>query len=247
MAHSTDELMDFALHLIKEAESRGTQLRLLGGLAIYANAPHGANLPALQRSYADLDFAVTRKGAKVLNSVFSDQGWQDDHYFNALHGGTRLLYFYQNTLQADIFIGTFAQCHQLELEKRLKLSSPTLPLADLLLTKLQIRQLNEKDVQDIFALLYDHDFEQMGSSEPVDLKYITALASNDWGWYTTLHDNLVQLRPLVKEKLPAKAQNGCLAASIKYARLLKPHPKACAGNCATRLVVVCSGMKNLKK
>jgi hypothetical protein len=123
MAHPTDELLELGLRLIGEAEERGAPLRLLGGLAIYVNAPQGARLPGLERSYADLDFAVGRKGAKALNAAFSGQGWQDDHYFNALHGATRLLYTYQDSLQADIFVGTFAQCHQLELEKRLGLSA----------------------------------------------------------------------------------------------------------------------------
>ncbi len=201
MAYATGELVGLALRLVEEAEQRGAQLRLLGGLAIYLNAPEGAGLPELQRSYGDVDFVVNQKGAKALNAAFSSQGWQDDHYFNALHGASRLLYYYQDSLQADIFIGAFEQCHRLDLEKRLKLHKPTLPLADLLLTKLQIHQLNAKDVQDVFALLYDHGFKQDSGSEPIDMAYIARLGGEDWGWYTTLHDNLDQLVTLAGEKL----------------------------------------------
>lgn len=205
MPYATGELVGLALRLVEEAERRGAQLRLLGGLAVYLTAPQGARLPELQRSYGDVDFAVNQKGAKALNAAFISQGWQDDHYFNALHGASRLLYYYQDSLQADIFIGAFAQCHRLDLEKRLKLSKPTLPLADLLLTKLQIHQLNAKDVQDVFALLYDHGFTQDGDIESIDRAYITGLAGEDWGWYTTLHDNLDQLLALAGEKLSGES------------------------------------------
>jgi len=226
MAYTTDELLNFGLQLVEEAEKRGSQLRLLGGLAFYVNAPQGAHLPELQRSYNDLDFVVSRKGAEALNPVFFGQGWQDNHYFNALHGTTRRLYFYQESLQADIFIGTFTQCHKLDLEKRLKLSSPTIPLADLLLIKLQIHQLNTKDVQDIFALLYDHDFNQGGSSEPIDLAYITSIAANDWGWYNTLHDNLEQLSMLVGEKLQGEAAERVHERIEKLRQAIEDAPKS---------------------
>jgi hypothetical protein len=226
MAYATEELAELALRLVEEAERRGAQLRLLGGLAVYMNAPKGARLPELQRSYGDVDFVVNLKGAKVLNAVFSSQGWQDDHYFNALHGATRLLYYYQYSLQADIFIGAFAQCHKLELEKRLKLSSPTLPLADLLLTKLQIHQLNAKDVQDVFALLYDHGFRQDSGSEPIDLPYITGLAGEDWGWYTTLHDNLDQLVTLVGEILDEESAERVSGRLEELRAALEATPKS---------------------
>jgi hypothetical protein len=55
--------------------------------------------------------------------------------------------------------------HTIDLRDRFELDDATLPLADLLLTKLQIVQLNEKDVLDILALLADHELDPSENPE----------------------------------------------------------------------------------
>jgi hypothetical protein len=57
----------------------------------------------------------------------------------------------------DIFLGTFNMCHSLNLEGRMEQEPLTLPLSDLLLTKLQIVKLNPKDALDSLVLLGDHE------------------------------------------------------------------------------------------
>lgn len=202
MTYRAEELSNLAKALIQEAEKSGAQLRLLGGLAFFLESPHAAGLPSLQRTYKDLDFAVDKKGARVIPDVFRKQGWEEDRHFNALHGRTRLLFYYQQDLQADVFIGEFEQCHTIDLDGRLSQAPVTLPLADLLLTKLQIHQMNTKDSQDIFTLLLDHDFSEGPSQGGIDLSRVLDLTSKDWGWYTTLHDNLEKLEGLLPGQLP---------------------------------------------
>ncbi len=195
MAASRDRLVEMAECLIREAEQRGADLRLLGGLAFYITCPRATGLPGLSRDYQDLDFAVNKKGARPLVGVFTRCGWEPDRHFNALHGQNRMLFTHPDQVQADIFIGAFEQCHRLDLEKDLSLSAPTLPVTDLLLTKLQIHQVNAKDIQDIYTLLVDHT-PKMDSPGPqdIDLGRVTELTSEDWGWYTTIHDNLQTLQ-----------------------------------------------------
>ncbi|MCL4562029.1 MAG: hypothetical protein M1281_15645 [Chloroflexi bacterium] len=190
MEYTTEQLCDLAMKLIEEAERKGAKLRLLGGVAVYLSSPQAAARPELSRHYQDLDFAVDKRGSRVLPAVFASQGWEPDRYFNALHGRTRLLFFYQGEIQADVFIEVFEQCHRLEFEPRLGENPATLSLADLLLTKLQIHQLNAKDVKDIYTLLLDHEARAHGGADQINLDTITSLAGQDWGWYTTLHDNL---------------------------------------------------------
>jgi hypothetical protein len=209
MGYSAEELCSLGLKLVQEAEVRKSKLRLLGGIAVYLSSKEAAVKPALQREYKDLDFAVNRKGVRALAEVFTAQGWEEDRHFNALHGQDRLLFYYHEELQADIFISRFEQCHLLNLENRLELNSPTLPLADLLLTKLQIHQLNPKDVSDIFTLLLGHAVEghQPGdgrASKQIDLTYIGQLTGTDWGWYTTVHDNLATLEELLPKFLDSE-------------------------------------------
>lgn len=192
MSYSTEQLLKLGSDLIKEAEQNGAPLRLLGGIAYYLNSPEARKLPQFTRVYKDLDFAVSSKGARYITKVFRKYGWTDDQQFNALHGATRMLFYYGENLdlQVDIFVGVFEQCHTLNFEKRLDLTSPTIPLADLLMTKLEIHQLNKKDVLDIVMLLYDHDFGLTSPKEKADLGYLIQITSSDWGWYTTIHDNL---------------------------------------------------------
>ncbi len=201
MGLPSDQLVDLGTKLVQEAEQHHIQLRLLGGIAIYIDAPQASRQPGLARAYKDLDFAVNRKGSGHLEGIFQGQGWKADAFFNARHGETRLLFYYDDTIQADIFISVFQQVHTLELEKRLQLASPTLPISDLLLTKLQIRQLNTKDVQDILALVTDHDFGLGSPAERPELEHLLDLTSHHWGWYTTVHDNLEALRQLSAEIL----------------------------------------------
>lgn len=201
MSYSTEQLISLAMDLIKEAEQHGAPLRLLGGIAFYLNSPRARELPQFSRNYKDLDFVITSKGTRHLAGVFKKFNWTEDQQFNALHGASRMLFYYGEKLdlQVDIFVGVFEQCHKLDFEKRLRLSSLTIPLADLLLTKLEIHQLNKKDVLDIVMLLYDHDFGLNNPAEKPELDYIVKLTSSDWGWYTTVSDNLSVIESMLPE------------------------------------------------
>lgn len=201
MAESPEELAALGTALVREAERRGSVLRLLGGVACYLNSPRGRDLPNLRRAYKDLDFAAIRKGSRVLPAVFADLGWQADAQFNALHGATRLVFVYEDHLQADIFLGEFAQCHRIVFNRGLADHGLTLPLGDLLLTKLQIHQLNAKDVQDVLGVLYDHDYGLEDPSERPALDAILRLLSRDWGWYATVLDNLVAIQAAASDLL----------------------------------------------
>ncbi len=201
MARSAEELKSLGLAVVQEAEQRGAQLRLLGGLAFYITSPAAASNPLLRRDYQDLDFIVNERGVRSATEAFGAQGWEADRHFNALHGATRMLFYYQEALQADVFVRSFVQCHRLVLEPRLALHPVTITPADLLLTKLQIRQMNSKDTRDIFALLLGLEFVRSPGENGIDLTYITQLTSADWGWYTTLHDSIDFLLDSMPETL----------------------------------------------
>ena len=70
----------------------------------------------------------------------------------------RLLFFDDaHGRQVDVFVSSFRMCHEIPLERRLDVQDDTVPLAELVLTKLQIIELNEKDVRDAVALFVEHD------------------------------------------------------------------------------------------
>lgn len=181
-----------AERVIAAATAQGVTLRLLGGVAVRLRCPHASHR-ALTRAYADLDYVAPKKQARALRDLLEGLGYTADRRFNALHGERRLLFFDEaRGRQVDIFLGTFEMCQTLPLEKRLAQHPLTLSPADLLLTKLQIFQLNAKDLQDILALLLDYPpvarSERPG--DELDVSAIATLCSQDWGWYTSVHDSL---------------------------------------------------------
>jgi len=175
--------------LLARAAETDVPLRLLGGVAIRLRAP-GDLLPAFRRTYADLDFVTARKGASRAAELFRNEGYEPHVAFNALHGKERLLFFdVDHDRQVDIFVGAFAMSHKIPLDARLEVDPVSIPLAELLLTKLQIAQLNEKDIRDALALLEGHPVGDV-DGETVNAGRIAALCAADWGLWRTITGNL---------------------------------------------------------
>jgi hypothetical protein len=175
--------------LLACAAEADVPLRLLGGVAIRLRAP-GELLPAFRRTYADLDFVTAKKGAGRAAELFRNEGYEPHVAFNALHGKERLLFFdVDHDRQVDIFVGAFAMSHKIPLDARLEVDPVSIPLAELLLTKLQIAQLNEKDIRDALALLEGHPVGD-ADGETVNAGRIAALCAADWGLWRTITGNL---------------------------------------------------------
>ena len=174
-----------AKRIIVAAAGRGLTLRLLGGLAVRCHCP-SATHRALARGYPDLDFALAGKRSHQAEALLVELGYTPNKSFNLLNGNHRLLFFDEtHTRQIDIFVGSFHMCHRLPITERIALDPLTLPLAELLLTKMQIVQLNEKDVRDLCALLIDHPFGE-GDEEMFNLPYLAGLCADDWGLWKTV-------------------------------------------------------------
>jgi hypothetical protein len=121
-------------------------------------------------------------------------GYTPDKRFNTLNGDRRQLYFDEaHGRQIDIFVGAFEMCHKLPLADRLAVESPTIPLAELMLSKAQIVELNHKDVLDLLALFLDHPVGTR-DAETINQTVIAGLCAKDWGLYTTLMLTLEKLR-----------------------------------------------------
>ena len=149
--------------------------------------------PALSRQYKDLDFATSKKSAGDLQKLLRDIGYEPHLGFNAMNGRERLLFYDdQNGRQVDVFVSSFRMCHEIPLEKRLAIDEDTVPLAELLLTKLQIIELNEKDMRDTVALLLEH--EVTDDDAGVNASHVAALCAEDWGLWRTISHNLESVR-----------------------------------------------------
>jgi hypothetical protein len=89
-------------------------------------------------------------------------------------------------------LGVFAMCHTIDLEDRLPADSPTLAPEDILLTKLQIFEVNDKDLIDTIALLLSHPVVS-GDKPGINRERLAKVVGTDWGWYTTVSDNLTKV------------------------------------------------------
>ena len=113
--------------------------------------------PAVAREYKDIDLVTLKGKGKDVVALLRELGYAPQERFNVINGHERLLFHdLANGRQLDVFVGAFRMCHEIPVTQRIALDPIAVPLAELLLTKLQVVQLNEKDRRDIVAL-YDHD------------------------------------------------------------------------------------------
>jgi hypothetical protein len=182
-----------AKRLLDLAAAEGIPLRVLGGVAIHLRAPKP--LPAaLTRTYADVDFVTARGSSGAVQTLLRGAGYEPHVAFNALHGTERLLFFDNgNERQVDVFVGGFSMSHKVPVADRLELEPTTLPLAELLVTKLQIAELNEKDVRDALALFHGHPVDER-DGDAINAARVAEMCSGDWGLWRTLTGNLAACR-----------------------------------------------------
>ncbi len=177
--------------LVEQAAAHGLPVRLIGGLAFWLRAGERAR-ELFGRSYPDIDVVAHRRASRALRQVLEDLGYVPQRTFNAMHGAKRLLYrSSDDTHQLDVFLDIFEMCHRLDLGRRLETEPLTLAAAELLLTKLQIHELNRKDLSDILMMLCDHEIASADGPHLLNVVPIAKLCAEDWGLYTTVSDNLV--------------------------------------------------------
>ena len=185
-----------ALRIVEVANARGLQLRLMGGMAVRAHAPDWTH--RTRRREVDLDFATRGKDRAAVFKLLEAEGYTADKRHNALFGGAQG-YFVDEARNrpVDVLVDKLIMCHQVDFSNRLGASTPTLPLAELLLTKLQVVMLNKKDLLDILILLAEHplgpDDGAVDSSVgqgTISLPRILSYTSGDWGWWRTVSGNL---------------------------------------------------------
>lgn len=223
-------ISDEARRILDEAKKRGIVLRLFGGVAVKYHCP-SASHRSLQRSYPDLDFFGRGKQGRDIRKLFTDLGYEPNQRFNALHGATRLIFEDEkNQRVVDIFLDIFKMCHTLHLEERLTLDDYTIPITDLLLTKLQVVEINEKDIRDLIAILRDHevvDQVHMGDKEVIDAGYISNLCAEDWGLDRTISLTLKKLLTfLSKYELEPEAKQTLENRINKLLRSIESVPKS---------------------
>jgi hypothetical protein len=178
----TAELMEI-LH------SADIKFKLIGGMA-FRMLCRSSRDGALARKPVDIDMVIHRKDGPALSKMLKQRGYHSRERFNAIYGAKRLIFNdLENKRRIDVFLDVFEMCHKFDFSGRIDLDGVALSASDLLLTKLQIVQMSSKDFTDILSILNDADLAA-GRTDAIDVQYIAALCSSDWGIYRTLTDNL---------------------------------------------------------
>jgi hypothetical protein len=189
-----------AERIVAEGERRHIHLRLLGAIAFQCHCPKYRFLSAkLNRVLSDVDFAGYGRDRIAISQLMKGLGYVDDAMLTALFGHKRMIWDNgTNGLHVDIFLDKLEMNHDIDFARRLEVENLSIPLADMLLEKLQIVKIEEKDIIDTIMLLREHALANQ-APETVDVKYIARLLAGDWGFYHTVAVNLEKVQTRLAE------------------------------------------------
>ncbi|MEW6406827.1 MAG: hypothetical protein AB1649_34035 [Chloroflexota bacterium] len=183
--------------ILKASDESGILLRVIGSLAFQMHCPQFGYLQAaMGRAYTDIDFGAYAKQNKQIAQLMTSLGYTDNREVFIASEGERAIFDKKGSgLHVDVFYEKLDFCHTIYWKDRLEVDSPTIPLAELLLEKMQIVQINEKDVIDTIMLLLEHPLGDT-DKETINIKRVAHLCAADWGLWRTTTMNLDKVRQL---------------------------------------------------
>ena len=183
--------LEAATQIIETAEKKGVRLRLLGGLAFKKLCPSASD-PRYFRENKDIDLMGKRENSKEIVKIMETLGYRPREVFNKLNMGQRLIYYDMgNKRRVDLFLDEFIMCHKFNFKESILAGTYTLPITQLLMTKLQVVEKTEKEYKDLLAAF--HDFDVTSGGYGIRGDEIADLCSKDWGVYTTFRKSLEEL------------------------------------------------------
>jgi len=186
------------LDVLALEDNKHVIMRLIGALAFRTQCPRfGYIQDRLERKFTDIDFASYPRFNRDIRRILSELGYEEDRQVTQLFGDRRML-FHDPVFgrHIDIFFNSLDFCHVLNFAGRLEAQDLTLPLAELLLEKMQIVQINEKDLIDTVMLLREHPVGDADEGN-INAGVIARTLAKDWGFWRTVTGNL----NLLDEKL----------------------------------------------
>lgn len=213
-----------AVQTVEAANREEVPLKLLGGQAVRYLTP---DFPPRQRDDQDMDFASVSKAKRAVMALLGGLGFEGDRRFNTMHGHKQM-YFRSpvDGATADVIMDRLQMCHVLEFGDRIDRLPFTLDVTDLLLSKLQVVEQNEKDVQDIVYLLAAHEVREGDEPGTVGLARFAKVLAEDWGWWRTATGNLDRVVELVRGDLARLVPRGAGYDPVEQAVALRDHAQS---------------------
>jgi hypothetical protein len=206
-----------AERIVRSAAQCGVTLRLMGGLAVrfHCHGPHSAHL----REHSDIDLFGLSEQRNGIFTIFRQLGYSPNSDFNTWYGHTRLQFLREgHQKNVDVFLDKFEMDHTLNFRPRLWLDDLTIPITDLLLTKLQVARFEAKDARDVIVILEDHELGHRDDRETINLDYLGNLCSRDWGLYRSVMDNIDRIREFIGQDAPGITRPEDLTQKVETIR-----------------------------
>jgi hypothetical protein len=172
--------------ILDRAASAGLPAKLIGGLGCWFSIREHAAAARYQRGYGDVDIIVPKRSRSALAAVLCPPLFLPNTAFNAVQGETRLMFASSGGCKVDVFVGGFEMSHRVPFPDA-SFAGPASPAPppELLLTKLQLHAITDKDIADVTGLLA---FLTPGSD--IDTDRFAAPLAADWGIWRTVTGNL---------------------------------------------------------
>jgi hypothetical protein len=213
-----------ALQAVEAANQDDVPLKLLGGQAVRYLTP---DFPPRVRSGQDMDFASVSTAKKPVMDLLGELGFEGDKRFNTMHGHRQMYFVSPSSGTAvDVIMDQLQMCHVLEFKDRITRMPFTLDVTDLLLTKLQVVEQNEKDVQDIVYLLAAYEVREGDEPGTIGLDRIGKVVADDWGWWRTTTGNLDRVVELARGDLARLVPSNAAYDPVEQASALRRHADA---------------------
>ncbi len=217
------DALEAATQIIDTAEKKEVRLRLLGGLAFKKLCPSSYD-PRYFRENKDIDLMGKRENSKEIMKIMETLGYKPREIFNKLNMGQRLIYYdMNNRRRVDLFLDEFVMCHKFNFKESILAGTYTLPITQLLMTKLQVVEKTEKEYKDLMVAF--RDFDVTSGPDGIRGDEIADLCSKDWGIYTTFWKSLESLVAKARE-LEGAERDRVVSRTQKLMTMMESAPKS---------------------
>jgi hypothetical protein len=224
--------------ILKASDAAGIILRVIGSLAFQMHCQkYGYLQAAMGRAYTDIDFAAYRRQTKEIQALMAGLGYHENREVFIVSEGDRAIFERPEVgLHIDVFYEKLDFSHVIHWEDRLEVDHPSIPLAEMLLEKMQIVQINEKDIIDTIMMLLEHPLGDE-DHETINIERVAGLCCTDWGLWRTTTMNLDKVRQLAQgyEQLTGE-QKELIDSQVKAALMrIDQEPKSLAWRLRARV------------
>ena len=219
-----------ATAIVAGAGHAGVTLRVIGsaGIRLHCSAP-GELMDLLGRPAKDIDLVVPDKHRKGMRRFLESRGYVADRDLLIAMEGTRYSFTHaEHGTEIDVFVERLEFCHTVEVRSRLNRHPVTIPVEELMLSKLQIVEMTVTDVMDVAVLLATHPVsDDDAGPERTDGGHIAGLLAGDWGFHHTATRNLRRVAAMAGPAfgLGAEANSRVQAGVGRLLELIDAAPK----------------------